>query len=328
VGALYETLWCSFVDVVAQTNLRYGLKIESTGVAKVCNANVFVGGQFVGAWGGLLIDGPGAGTENLGNAFHGVKFDAMWNAADPFSALYRPAAQSVFGWLTNNCYVWPVVTIKVAKNTGFYGCYFEVAGAPTTFNDGVNGSADLIATIWLDNATSCIQTGVHDGAFNSVYLYDAGLRSKVTPTTDGFEHDNILSPCISARKTNSQTIATSAWTNVEWNQVLRDSSNHLEWDAANYLVKIRQPGVYQISATVVFEGWATALTYGVARVNVDGFFYPGTTAIQDGSSHQVTPTVSVCVPLVRGDTVKIECLQNSAGNQTLSVSAFSIVKIA
>jgi hypothetical protein len=335
-GAQYETLWGDFDNVMVtitdvgtatEASVRWGLRIYATGVGKVCNANSFRAGHFVGTWGGLLIDGATAGARNLSNVFHGVKFDTNWDGT--FTPVFKSAAANVFGWLKNNCYIYPVVRLNYSDGTAFHGCYFEAFGSPTTYDDGVNGSATLLAVVWMDNATECIRTGAIDCNFNATYVYDAGAQSNIMPATNGFKHNNQLNAAILLRQSSAQSIAPYAYTAVQFATVLQGDDSSLEWDSSTYKVKIRQPGVYQISGQVSFAGWSTAGTYATCRIVSGGYNIIGTTAPQIGSGNQITTTVNVALQLATGDTIELQTLQNQGSSQSLSAneSILSVVKI-
>jgi len=335
-GAQYETLWGAFHNVTAtctevgnptEASVRWGLIIYAVGVSKVCNANAFWAGQFVGTWGGLLVDGATAGARNLSNVFHGTKFDTIWDGT--FTPVFKSAAANVFGWLKNNCYIYPVVRLNYADGIVFHGCYFEAFGSPSTYNDGVNGSATLLAVIWMDNATECIRTGAIDCNFNATFVYYAGSQSNITPVTGGYKHNNQFNAAILLRQSTAQSIAPYAYTTVQFSNVLQGDDANLEWDSSTYKVKIRQPGVYQISGQVSFAGWSTAGTYATCRISGGGYNIFGTTAPQIGSGNFITTTANVALQLATGDTIELQVLQNEGNNQALEVngSILSLVKI-
>lgn len=335
-GLQYETLWGDFDNVMVtitdvgtstEASVRWGLNIYSLAAAKVVNANSFRAGQFAGTWGGLIVDGAVSGARALSNVFHGTKFDTNWDGT--FTPLFRSAASNVFGFTKANCYIYPVVRINQGDGIAFHGCYFEAAGAPATFNDGVNGSASLNAVMWLDNATNCLRTGALDSNWNACFVYDAGAQSNISPTTNGYNHNNQRPTSIFLRQGTAQSIPAYVFTTVQFNTVIQGDDSNIEWDATNYLVKIRQPGLYQISGQVVFDGWATAGTYAVCRMSGGGFNIIGTTAGQIGAGNPISTTINISLLLIAGDTVELQVLQNQGSNQALVAndSFLSVVKI-
>lgn len=336
-GAQYETLWGDFDNVTvtitevgnsAEASVRWGLNIYSLSAAKVVNANAFRAGQFAGTWGGLIVDGAVSGARALSNVFHGTKFDTNYDGT--FTPVFKSAAANVFGFTKANCYIYPVVRINQGDGIAFHGCYFEAAGAPATFNDGVNGSASLIAVMWLDNATNCLRTGALDSNWNSCFVYDAGAQSNIAPVTSGYNHNNQLPTALLMRQATAQSIAAYAYTKIQFSNVLQGDDANLEWDATNFQVKIRQPGAYQISGQVSFAGWATAGTYAVSRIVAGGYTIVGTYAPQIGAGNPITTVVNFCLSLVTGDTIELQVLQNQGSNQALTAneSILSVVKIA
>ena len=337
-GAQYETLWGDFdnvmvtitdVGTVTEASVRWGLYIYALTSSKTINANAFVAGQFAGTWGGLFVDGNVAGARPLSNVFHGTKFDTNYDGT--FTPVFKSAAANVFGFTKANCYIYPVVRINKGDGIAFYGCYFEVGGAPATYDDGVNGVATLIGVFWVDNATDCIRTGALDSNFNGTYVFDAGVQSNIAPVTNGFKHNNQISAALLMIQSTAQSIPNAAFTKIQFSTVLQGDDANLEWDATNFVVKIRQPGVYQINAIVAFAGWAAgAGTYAVSRISTAGFNFGGTYASQIGAGNPVTTTNNIAVSLVTGDTIELQVLQNQGGNQLLSAndSLLSVVKIA
>jgi hypothetical protein len=335
-GALYETLWGDFDNVMVtvdgvglsyEASVRWGLNIYALASNRTVNANSFRAGQFVGTWGGLISDGAVAGAKPISNVFHGTKFDTNWDGT--FTPVFKSAAANVFGWLKNNCYIYPVVRVNYGADIAFHGCYFESAGSPATFNDGVNGSATLLAVTWMDNATECIRTGLIDCVYNGVYVYDAGAQSHIMPVTGGFKHNNQINSAILLRQGTAQSIPNASYTTIQFSVVLQGDDSNLEWDSSTYKVKIRQPGVYQISGQVSFAGWSTAGTYAVSRLAVTGYNFSGTTAPQIGAGNPITTTANLSVYLATGDTIELQVLHNQGTSQSLAAndSILSVVKI-
>ena len=330
-GALYETLWGTFrnvkviVDQVGTANeasVRWGLDLVGVSSSSRPNANAFFGGQLSGTWGAMRSDGAASGSGALSAVFFGTKFDAIWDAATPFSALYRAAADGVFGWTKANCYIWPVVQIKKGFNTAFHGCYFEAAGGPATYTDGTNGSASLICTVWVDSAAECIGTGVIDANWNGVYLYDKGARTLVTPTTDGHKYDTRLATNLAVRMSGVQSVPNVTWTKVATPLVMFGDDSHLEWDATNGISKVRGAGAYIINGQAEFAGFGGAGTFVTSRITITGaspMTFGGSYAPQNGSGNAISTQANPpCVYLNAGDTVAFEVFHNQGAAQNTS----------
>lgn len=335
-GALFETLWGDFDNVIVtitnvstgtEASVRWGLQIYGNTPTSVCNANSFRAGQFAGTWGGLLLDGAVASSGALSCVFHGVKFDTNWDGT--FAPQYQAAASGVFGYTKANCYIYPVVQIKRGISTAFHGCYFEAAGAPATYNDGVNGVNPLIAVVWNDSAAECIGTAALSCNWNSCFLYDKGTTTFVSPTTDRHRHDTSVAVHVGVRTGGVQSVPNAAWTKVATATVLFGDDNEAEWDAVNGVVKIRSPGTYLVVGQIEFAGWATAGTFATCRVSGGGYTYQGSTNLQQGAGITITPQVTALINLVLGDTLTFEAFQSQGGAQNTSGANtyLSVVKV-
>lgn len=325
-GALFETLWGDFDNVICtidqvglatEASVRYGLSLRGISSSSRPNANSFRAGQFAGTWAGLLADGAVANSGPLSCVFHGTKFDTIWDGT--FSPKFLPLADGLFGYLKTNTYIYPVVQVVKGFNIAFHGCYIEAAGAPTTYNDGVNGSANLVAAAWVDSAAECIGTGFVDCNWNAAYLYDKGSRTLCTPTSDGHRHDTRLATNIAVRASGIQAIPSATWTKVSTPAIITGDDSHIEWDNTNGRVKIRSAGVYQISAQIEYAGWATAGTYATTRVTAGGYTFGGVTQGQLGAGTPITTQVQPPpVMLSSGETVTFETLHNQGASQSTS----------
>lgn len=336
-GPQYETLWGDFDNVVAtitdigsatEASFRWGLTIYAFLSNKSILANTFKGGQFAGTWGGLYCDGNVAGARPTSNVFLGTKFDTVWDGT--FTPTFRNAASKVYGFTKADCYIYPVVLIGRGDGIAFQGCYFEVAGAPATYNDGVNGTATLLGVLWVNSPTDSVRTGASNCSWLNTYVYDDGLQSNISPVTNGFKHDNHIPASLLLRQATAQSIPNAAFTKVQFSTILQGDDSNLEWDAVNYVVKIRQPGVYQIGGIITFAGWSTANTYAICRITGGGFNIVGNYAGPIGAGSPISSAVNCALSLVIGDTIEIQVLQNQGTSQALSAneSILSVVKIA
>jgi len=329
-GVKFSTLWGAFHNIVAvgtdvgtanEASLRYGLIVYGFTPVDVSNANSFVSGQFAGTWGGMLMDGDAGDTGALSCVFHGVKFDTNWDGT--YTPEFRTKADAVFGWLENDCYIYPVVHLKKGRDTAFHGCYFEAAGSPATYNDGVNGSHDLIAVFYNGGGTTVNQgTDVLGCNWNGCYLFDIGQAARVDPalvtrySTRFVENLLVLA-------SGTQSIPAFAWTKVELNGGPQFGDNSfLEWDATNDAAKIRSPGTYLITGQFEFAGWAVgAGTSGIIRIQTDaGYTYQGGRMGPLALNESIVLQVQVQMSLLRGQSVWLEVLQNQGSNQNSSGS--------
>ncbi|CAB4139930.1 Pectate lyase superfamily protein [uncultured Caudovirales phage] len=329
-GAQYETLWGAFHNVMVtitdvgaanEASVRYGLSIYGLSSTKVCNANSFVSGQFAGAWAGLLIDGTTATSGALSCVFHGVKFDTNYDGT--YTPEFRAAANGVFGWLEDDCYIYPVVHIKRGRDIAFHGCYFEAAGSPATYNDGVNGTHTLIAAFMNDGGTTANKgTDVIGCNWNGCYLYDISQGARVDPSGIGVRYSTRTVENVLAIAGAVQSIPAYAWTKVDLATVQFGGDSYLKWDALNDAVKIRSPGTYLITGQFEFAGWAvSASTWGQIRIQTDaGYTYQGGKATSFGASDGIVVQVQVQMNLLLGQSVWLEVLQTQGSSQNSSGS--------
>ena len=328
-GLMFETLWGDFDNVMVtitnvgtgtEASVRNGAKIWGITSTRVPNANVFKGGQLSGCWSGVLIDGAAATSGPLNVAFFGVKIGSEWDGT--FAPQFQAAASRVYGFTKASCYIWPAARVNRGFSTAFHGCYFEVSGAPSTYNDGTNGVQNLIAVVWLDNSTEVVATGIVDCNWNSVYLYDNGNRTLVTPTTDNRRHDCRISPRLLARCSIAQSIPNVTWTKVQTPAISFGDDTYIEWDATNGVAVVRAPGTYLIGGQVTMAGWAAgAGTYAVSRITAGGLTINGNYQPQNGAGNPITSQIGpVIIALSAGDTITFEAFHNQGGAQNTTGS--------
>lgn len=337
-GAAYETLWGQFDNLICsvtgigtstEASVRWGLYAYGLGTSSRTNSNQFLGGNLAGAWGAALIDGAVSQSGPLSCTFHGVSFDVVWDTVAPFTPQFQAAAANVFGFTKASCYIYPVVQIKRGFNLSFHGCYFEAAGAPSTYNDGTNGLQSLVSVAWVDSAAECVGIGFYDCSWNGAYLFDKGSRTSCTPTASGHRHDTRFAAHLGARTSGVQAVANATWAKVGTATVLFGDDNELEWDSTNGVAKIRSSGVYLIVGQVEYAGWATANTYATCRVSGGGYTFVGSTNLQQGAGIPITTQVTATISLVQGDSVTFETLHNQGGSQNTSGANtyLSVVKV-
>lgn len=333
-GVKFATLWGDFDNVMVtctdvgsgtEASVRWGASIYGYTAVDVANANCFKGGQLAGTWGGLIIDGAIVGSGALSCVFFGVKFDLLYDGTNVIQ--FQALADAVFGYTKGNVYITPVVQLNKAGNTAFHGCYFESAGAPSTYNDGTNGVQPLLPVVWLDNSTDVIHTGIVDPQWNSVWLFDKGRRTLCTVTTDGQRYDTRVSSLLALLASGNQSIPNTTWTTVQTSAVQAGDDSYIEFTGG--VGKVRAAGMYLINAQVEYVGWATAGTYATCRILTTPLNYQGNTVVQQGAGIVICPQMSVVVKMSRGDTVTFQTLhtQGGAQNTTGSNTFMQIAKI-
>jgi len=336
-GALFETLWGDFDNVICnianvgsgtEASVRWGVNISGTTITGNSNANSFRAGQFAGTWGGLLMDSATSLGGALSCVFHGTKFDTNYDGT--FAPQFQAAAAYVYGANKTSCYIYPVVQIKKAFSTAFHGCYFEVAGAPANYNDGINGSFPILGVVWLDSQAEVVSTGLIDCNFNGVFLFDKGSQTQCTPTTSKHNHNTRQATHLLVRQTSLQSIPPYIYTKIVNQGVVFGDDSELEWDATNSIVKIRTAGTYLINAQVEFAGWAVSVgNYGQARITSGGYSFTGNAVPSNGLGVPIQSQVSITLNLAVGDSVLFEVFQSQGTNQNTNTSQtyLDIVKI-
>ena len=328
-----STLWGNFDNVIAVCqspySFRYGLRVYGVDPITVANANAFRAGQFVGTWAGAYFDGAAGDTGALSITFHGVKFDLVWDGTEV--PTYVASGTGLYDYPAGSVYTVPVVEIVKGRNLAFHGCYFEAAGEPATFNDGVNGSHDLVP-VFASNGSFAIETGVLDCNWNNVFPFDTGERTLCDPTTGGYRHSARRIPTVVIRQATPQAIPNNTWTAVNFDTVLFGDTSHLKYDTANDTIVATTDGTYLFTAQVGYDGWATSPTIAQLRAVTTasgGITFSGEAKRELGATVPIIVQQSFVVNLNVGETVKIETLHTQGGPQNTgaNLSVLSVVQI-
>jgi hypothetical protein len=314
VAPSFQTLWGAFHNVVVEGSLqlRYGLQIEGTTLA-----NSFVSGQFAGSDVGAYINSQANGT-----AFHGVKFDALWDGGT-YVPLYKTEVVAI-----GNAYLQPVIHCVNGYSVTFSGCYVEQVLAPATYDDGVNGSASLVGGIVVESTSdncSFINT-----SFHRTYVKNDSDSVIFDVTTSGVGNTGIR---IASRPIPQiqgdafsilQSIPTATWTKVEFNSfgAAIGLSGSLSFNVTTDEVVIQHTGIYQFNIQVALTGWTpgAATEYARIRSNIlvsGGVNLTGVTVTPTNPAVPLTLTMSFTRRLNAGDTVFFELFQNSGTNKTV-----------
>lgn len=337
-GGNYATLWGAFYNVVVtctnigsatEASVRWGLYIYGYTPTDVCNANSFVSGQFNGTWGGLLVDGAINGSGALSCVFQGTKFDTNYDGT--YSPQWVPNADGLFGWLEQDCYIYPVVKIVQGVNIAFHACYFEVGGSPVNYNDGTHGTAPLLGAAIIDNATNCQGVSFIDSGWNGCYQYDKGIATLITPTTSFQRYDTRFATHLKESQTTNQSLTSSVWTKLNFGTAVFGNGSDLSWDNTNKNVQIKSYGTYLITATVYFDGSAIASgnTASIRAVASSGYTLSGTIVPSIGAGISTVSTLTGTLNLYDGDTIQFDAIQTSGSSLNVigGYSTFSVVKI-
>ena len=224
------------------------------------------------------------------------------------------------GFSLTNCYTVNLSKIARGLGTCFHGCYFELGGVHSTYNDGTNGVLPLAAVVWLDTPAEVKYTEFLSCTW-SCYVYDNGLQTVMNPTQTGHRYDTRKATNVLVRQVGAQSVPSSVFTRVVFGSVFEGDDAYLDWDPATNQAIIKTAGLYQISWLVNFVGWATAATYATSRCMAQATAHQGTYAPQGGVAVPIVTTGLTTVTLAVGDTVYVETLQNQGGAQSTSGAA-------
>lgn len=328
-----STLWGNFDNVIAVCqppySFRYGLRVYGVDPITVANANAFRAGHFVGTWAGAYFDGASGDTGALSIAFHGVKFDLIWDGTEV--PTYIADGVGLYDYPAGSVYTISVVQINKGHSLAFHGCYFEASGEPATFDDGVNGSHDLVP-VFSNKGSFAIETGVLDCNWNNVYPFDTGERTLYDQTTNGYRHSSRRVPVVVMRQTTPQAIPHNTWTAVNFDTALFGDTSHLKYDTATDAVIATTDGTYLVTAQVGYAGWATSPTVAQIRAVTTasgGITFIGEVKREQGAGIGIIVQQSFVVNFSAGETVIIQTLHTEGGPQNTgaNLSTLSVVQI-
>lgn len=122
---------------------------------------------------------------------------------------------------------------------------------------------------------------------------------------------------------SGQSIPNGAGTNINWTAVSYDSNTFAGTTPfTNFTIPTGLDGVYAISSRVAMTGVGGTRNFltigGISGVDARAFFGSGESACN----------TTVVLPLVGGDSVFVQMLQNSGAPQTTTAAAFSIYRVA
>ena len=341
-GIYYETLYgdieqpeCTAYNIggATEASVHTGLKIISRSSGKRVNAIRFLGGAFSGKKYAYDISSLVAATGPINLTFFGTLFEGVYSTT--MDHVYLPDSLRLLDYSQSSSYVVKHGLITNVEKPNFNGCYFELGSTPATYDDGTNGVANLVGAVWLDNATG-VKNAKFDGCvLNSVYLYDNGNSTEITPLASGYRYDTTRATSVTVRKNAAQTIPAYVWTKVQFPATapFRGGDNQLVWDTTNHQATCRSKGTYLISANLVFSpGWTTGGTYVHCRVVFGSNQMNGSVGRPASAAEIISTSLTAPIDLNVGDVVWLETIQTQGADQTLSASAanchFSITKIA
>lgn len=328
VAPAYSTLWGDFYSVRVQIgqlgtaneySVATGLKLYADDTTHTPNTNCFYGGDIQGSISALDIDGAVTLSGPLGTQFFGTRFETSYVAG--VTKTFADKATNVIGYGTTSVYTYPLLSIKKAFSTAFHGCYFEAAGFPATYDDGVNGVWPLLPVLSLTNAGEVRDTAFYNCNYNGCYVLDSGVRTHVSPTLNGYKYSTEIATAMVMRKNAAQSIPAYAFTNVTLQATFRGNDTYLLWDAATMKAVVRSKGTYQILAQVMFDpGWTAAGTYAQCQVLAGGDGFLGSVVAASPTATPMVTQVHGLIDLNVGDTVELQVIQTQGGAQNTSAS--------
>lgn len=320
------TLYGAFRNVCT-ANVQDGLAIFND-----CNSNAFFSGSIQGTRYSLYMTGTYAFP--VATCFTGVGFEAVYNASTQVIE-YIPGANNIHGWTEKaNAYIVKFIEIEKARGTMFSGCYFENGGTPLTYNDGVNGTWDMVSVVSIDPLnviTDVDGTDFLACSWNN-FLYDKGLRTTADTLPFLNSYSTIKPATLVRRNTVVQTIPSGVATAIEvtGQTPIPADGAVIEYDAVTKLATFRQRGIYLISATVYFDNFAGSATFLYAQIVAAGYTYRGPNVVKPAGTNDVAVTITCVVDALVNETCELSVFQNSGSNQTVangtSLTYLTIVK--
>jgi hypothetical protein len=311
------TLYGAYRNVVV-VNVQDGVSIFND-----CNSNAFFSGSIQGTRYSLYMTGTYAIP--LATCFTGVSFEAVYNAATQVIE-YVPGADNIHGWTEKaNAYIVKFVEIEKARGTMFSGCYFENGATPLTYNDGINGTWDMVSVVSLDPATTITDVDGTDFfacSWNN-FLYDKGLRTTADNLPFLNSYSTIKPATLVRRNSVAQTIPSAVYTAIEvtGQTPIPADGAVIEYDAATKLATFRQNGIYLITATVYFASFAGAADFIHARIVTPGYTYQGPNVVKAAGTTDIAVTITCVVDVLVNETCALQVFQNSGSNQTVANGA-------
>ena len=325
-GAGALTLYGSFRNLVAH-NVIDGIKILSD-----CNANSFVGGSINCSRWALIMDGTT--SYPVATSFTGMAFEGIYVAADA-DVNFFTSPLGVQGWdiTQTNGYRFNFLNIIKARTTIFSGCYFELGGYPSPYNDGVNGSHTAIATVAIEPATASNvrSTGFYNCRFSGCFIYDSGENTRANNLAGPTNYSSEKPSFLSLRRATSQTITAFAWTTIAYTSS-PSGDDSVKYDGTT-TVTFTQSGTYMVTANIGFAATTATSDYVQARIVCAGTNYIGPNFPKTSASNLETgATVSALVSVAVGDTLTVQTFNASSSGSMDTVASGAndlyIVKIA
>ncbi|SFS42127.1 hypothetical protein [Brevundimonas viscosa] len=290
------------------------------GIYEDSNANVFCGGSIQGIV--CALEMGGTTLSPINNAFVGVAFEGVYSASVEHEFVADGAG--VLGTPGGACYVAKLIKINRALGLGFYSCYFELGGAPATYDDGVNGEHPLYPAISLEGPNV---KNVTIDAVQTCYVYDKGaVGSHITYGSTGKVYDTREAPMLFLRKNSAQTVTSYTNVAILYNTQVVYRADAISYDDTTGIGTVHQSGVYRFDAALALDGFdAAGETFAYMRLATSaGVNMKGRNALVDGSTGGGIPVVfelSGAVYLDAGDTFTLQIFQSTGVDQDVTTDA-------
>ena len=209
-------------------------------------------------------------------------------------------------------YVVVLAQIEVGEGVSFPGGYFELAGAPATYDDGVNGTHNLYPVVRIGASAR----GVFSRASLRTRLLDLG-RDTDFNSTSYKSHDTRAIPRLVARTNAAQAVA--AFSNVP----IDFSTQLLENDVTTFgvsgsTITVHQDGTYRLSACTRLQALTAATNYLYLRANMGGTIFQGENHVE-AIGKEPGSNITCVLTLSAGDTIEVSMFQ-AAGAESLSAN--------
>ncbi|HEY5410623.1 MAG TPA: glycosyl hydrolase family 28-related protein [Caulobacteraceae bacterium] len=234
----------------------------------------------------------------------------------PFNAggvIWLAPGVSPYGYIPNTAglYICPYVTVDSALHTSFVGTDFENGGGyPATFDDGVHGTANLVAGVLV--TAGATNTVFINPGFEGCYLLDHGSRTRAFPYQLVWpDYDTTFKPLALCQSGVAQSIPSGVETAVDLGSYLPIvDDNTFAWDAVNLRLTVLQRGTCAVSGSAVLNGLTASGAQMRIRIQTSsGTFDSG---FQAGyAAGYVGASVAFSLDFSPGDTIQLKVYQNS-----------------
>ena len=295
------------------------------------NALSFIGGSIAGFRYALLS--TKVATIPTGVSFSGTAFEGSFDETNQ-EIIYDDGADNVHGYIASSgVYVVPFVKLTCGLGIAFDGCYFELAGTTGTYNDGVNGVANIIAGIGLIPAAQADMNAVRIQGQLTSYLYST---SKNNVFTDSLPFQKLYSTRLPAalllRNSTATSIPNNTATTVPFNlnasQHLNDLSR-IKFAAG--VATFKERGYYNIQCQVRMAASITTGAFFQLRAVINFAGGASTTLYGENFSSDQYATYYGTLLFEAGDSVEFQVFQSSGGAVSLNAAAdysfLSIVRV-